>query len=89
MPGIEVIAAICDAIKLDARKLFSEIQAGDRTQNPPSAVRSRPLTPDEVADAWGVTDPVGREEVRAMHQRLRRTAPAAATHHEGEQAQAD
>jgi hypothetical protein len=96
MPGAETLAAICHVIKLDPMQLLAKIKtesgtqaAETRTQGDHKAVLSRALTPDEVADSWGITDPVGREEVRSMHLRHVRPTPGADTRHEDGQAQAD
>lgn len=45
------------------------------TQDPHKSVSSRSLTPDDVADAWGITDPAGREMVWGMYERLHRRPP--------------
>jgi transcriptional regulator with XRE-family HTH domain len=72
MPDAKYFAGLAMALKTDPLELFVEsgiLPARNRSQNSHNAVASRSITPDDVADAWGV-DPFGREMVHAMFQRL-------------------
>lgn len=78
MPRAEYLVGLAQALGRDPLDVFVEsgiIPAERRSQTVHDAVASRPITPDDVADAWSL-DPFGREMVHAMYQRL--TSPTSA-----------
>lgn len=75
MPDAKYFVGLARALGTDPIDLFVEsgiLPPQTRSQSAHNPVASPPITPDAVADAWGV-DPFGREMVHAMFQRL--TAP--------------
>jgi transcriptional regulator with XRE-family HTH domain len=77
MPDARYLAPLARAINVDPVDLL--VESGilpDRTQAQPDPkpVASVAITPDVVADAWGV-DKFGREMVHAMFERLTRPQP--------------
>jgi transcriptional regulator with XRE-family HTH domain len=76
MPDAEYLAPLARALRLNPIDLLVEsgiLPPESRSQPDTNAVASTPITPDAVADSWGV-DAFGREMVRAMFDRLTRPA---------------
>lgn len=74
MPDTKYFAGLAIALHVPLADMLIEsglFPAESLTQDRHSSVRSRPLTPDEVADSWDIHDPTGRELVRGMYDRLR------------------
>ncbi|MFG3051796.1 helix-turn-helix domain-containing protein [Kitasatospora sp. NPDC048239] len=74
MPDAKYLAGLAAAIGADPIDLFVEAEilpARTRSQPEHNAVASPSITPDAVADSWGV-DEFGREMVHAMFERLTR-----------------
>lgn len=81
MPDARYFSGLAKALGVPLTELL--VQSGiipeeNLTQEHLQSVRSRSLTPGDVANSWGIHDPEGRELVRAMYERLRtdRQAPA-------------
>lgn len=82
MPDAKYLAGLATAIGVNPIDIFIEsdiLPAKSRSQDPHKEVASSPITPDEVADAWGV-DAFGREMVHAMFERLRKRPLHTADH---------
>jgi len=72
MPRAEFFAGLAHALGKDPLELFVEAGMLPRRSAPDAGASSptaRPITPDDVADAWQV-DAFGREMVHAMFARL-------------------
>lgn len=78
MPDAEFIAPLAKALKVNPLELLGQISDQTSTQEPHRPVPSLPLTPDAVADSWGL-DEFGREMVRAMFERLSNSQPSQST----------
>jgi transcriptional regulator with XRE-family HTH domain len=75
MPDARYFAALAKALRVPLTELL--VQSGiipEENLSPEhlQSLRSRSLTPGDVADDWGITDPEGRELVRAMYERFRK-----------------
>lgn len=82
MPDAKYLAPLARALRLNPIDLLVEsgiLPSESRSQSDAHAVASTPITPDAVADSWGV-DMFGREMVRAMFERLTRPATTPASH---------
>ncbi|MFJ1706031.1 helix-turn-helix domain-containing protein [Kitasatospora sp. NPDC088346] len=53
---------IADAVRVELRDLLVRggVISAESANNLPVRVRSHPISPEEAADAWGITDPVIR-----------------------------
>ncbi|WP_371494177.1 helix-turn-helix domain-containing protein [Kitasatospora sp. NBC_00374] len=53
---------IADAVRVELRDLLVRggVISADSANNLPVRVRSHPISPEEAADTWGITDPVIR-----------------------------
>lgn len=87
MPEPRSFAGLAKALRLPLTTLLVEagiIPAESLTREHLQSVGSRPITPDEVAESWGIRDDAGRELVRAMYERLARNRrPTQDTDQEG------
>lgn len=78
MPETKVFPGLAKALDVSLVDMLIEsgiFPAESLTQDPHKSVSSRSLTPDDVADAWGINDPAGREMVWGMYERLHRRPP--------------
>jgi len=95
LPDPKYFEAIASAVDLDVRDLLVEAEIVSRESlstpfaSEASGVRSHSITPGEVADALGITDPIAREMLFGTIERLKRTQPPTdeATEHGGTAAQ--
>lgn len=74
MPDARYFAGLAKALDVSLTTLLVEagiIPAETLTQEHLQSVRSHPITPDEVADSWGIEDDAGRQLVRATFESLR------------------
>lgn len=73
MPDPRSFAGLAKALRLPLTTLLVEagiIPAESLTHEHLQSVGSRPITPDEVAESWGIRDESGRQLVRAMYENL-------------------
>lgn len=79
MPETKHFPGLARALRIPLVEMLVEsgaIPAESLSQDQHASVRSRSLTPDDVADAWGITDPAGRELVWGMYERLHKRPQA-------------
>lgn len=87
MPEPRSFAGLAKALRIPLTTMLVEagiIPAESLTQSHLQSVGSRPITPDEVAESWGIHDDAGRELVRAMYENFAKRRRNADTHQEGE-----
>jgi transcriptional regulator with XRE-family HTH domain len=75
MPDARYFAGLAKALGVPLTELLVRsgiIPEENLTQEYLQSVRSRSLTPGDVANNWGIYDPEGRELVRAMYERFRK-----------------
>lgn len=77
VPDLEFWAPICDAVGIELSDLLVEMgipleSLRALSESNPSQVGSRSITPAELADRVGLTDPIGREMLFATIERLKR-----------------
>lgn len=73
MPDPRYFAPLAKALRIHLNTLLVEagiVPAETLTREHLQSVSSTPLTPDEVAESWGIHDDAGREIVRTMYERL-------------------
>lgn len=73
MPEPRSFAGLAKALRLPLTTMLVEagiIPAESLTREHLQSVSFRPITPDEVAESWGIHDEPGRELVRAMYEKL-------------------
>jgi transcriptional regulator with XRE-family HTH domain len=73
MPEPRSFAGLAKALRLPLTTMLVEagiIPAESLTREHLQSVSSHPITPDEVAESWGIQDEAGRLLVRAMYERL-------------------
>jgi transcriptional regulator with XRE-family HTH domain len=76
MPDPQYFVPLAQALRVDALELLAQVSEQSAPHRPQVPVASLPLTPDAVADSWGL-DEFGREMVRAMFERLAKPRPVA------------
>ncbi|MYZ37516.1 MULTISPECIES: helix-turn-helix transcriptional regulator [unclassified Streptomyces] len=77
IPEPKFFPAIAEKLDIPLRDLLVEMgipaeSLSALSETGRSQVGSRPITPSEAADQWGITDPIGREMLTATIERLKR-----------------
>lgn len=82
MPRPSTLYPLAEALGVDYRELMAAAGILPARVLGPVVAQQAPFrpTPDQVADAWGITDDAGRALVRAMFERLASTSEADDTH---------
>lgn len=86
MPDPDKFEPLAAALGVDPIEMLHEIgvlSAKTPTTSHETAVRSRPITPSQVADELGIDDPVDREAFLAMVQALAKRTKLTAAPEEG------
>lgn len=72
MPDPKYFQGLANALHVPVNEFLVEAGIIGRESLDLRAVLDQPVTPEDVADAWGIHDEAGRELVRAMYERLAR-----------------
>lgn len=93
MPAARYLWGLAQALRLEGEtpeesyaQLLHEadmIPTEEVAQERRRSLPSTPLTPDDVADRWGITNPKDREMIRAMYAALANPQPTAEEHDDG------